>query len=128
MKYWINAFGQCDAKIIKCRTSSALGIVVLFEYEMIVSRDWKETWLSILLGKSWVTKEKKHAHYVLRKWTWLISNWSHANADMRFDHCSLPNRWSRGTRKLLTRSSTLYCVSLSWVFTIYRYVFGAGTT
>ena len=49
------------------------------------------------LGQSWVTRKKKHAHYVLRKWIWLISNWSHT----RFEHYSLPNRWTRGNAKLL---------------------------
>lgn len=36
-------------------------------------------------GQSCVTKEKNPAPYALRRWTWLISNWSLANVVMRFD-------------------------------------------
>lgn len=44
-------------------------------------------------GQQWVTKEENHVRYAPRRWTWLISSWSHANVAMRFMLFYLPNKY-----------------------------------
>ena len=79
------------------------------------------------LGQSWVTRKKKHARYVLRKWIWLISNWSHANVVTRFEHYSLPNRWTRANAELLLLFP-ICTMFHSLEFSQSTDVFGAGIT
>ena len=67
--------------IIQCEVYMCVTIWKIFMYFFM--------WLYVFFLKfswrqTWVTKEKGLALFVLKRWIWLISNWSHANVVMRF--------------------------------------------
>ena len=67
--------------IIQCEVYMCVTIWKIFMYFFM--------WLYVFFLKfswrqTWVTKEKGLALFSLKRWIWLISNWSHANVVMRF--------------------------------------------
>jgi hypothetical protein len=80
-------------------------------------------------GQSWVTRETRHAHCVLRRWIWLISNWNHANVVMRFKLWALLVYYFLCKKTVGFSTSLLYYVHICFLLSYcHRSVFGAGIT